>query len=158
MPCSLMSSMIKIVHVYYTSWPTLLYQEHTEIATLTQRAYNGGSSYKWFFFRDNTIRSSTKFCSVHGKLRSVSFGFLHIPWLHTQLMSYLPRYLVADHHNWVFHPDIQLHPDMQLHSSWYATSLSSPSWYASPLILICNSTEHGYFSGYLGERTCTGAV
>ena len=38
-------------------------------------------------------------------------------------MSYLPSYLVADHDNWVFHPDIQLyilicnstHPDMQLH-------------------------------------------
>lgn len=34
-----MSSMINTVHVYYTCWPTLLYQEHTDLAVLTQRAY-----------------------------------------------------------------------------------------------------------------------
>ena len=97
-----MSSMIKIVHVYYTSWPTLLYQEHTEIATLTQRAYNGGSSYKWFFFRDNTIRSSTKFCSVHGKLRSVSFGFFGVLFqmvtVQTWIITVFHESLLPVHH------------------------------------------------------------
>ena len=71
-----------------------------------------------FTHSQKMLQNSIDLCHMHIYIVSFpslcigirpSLCILHTPWLHTQLMSYLPRYLVADLHSWVVHPDMQLH-------------------------------------------------